>query len=203
MKNDKTYKQVYVERRDRYEVFRKNIETSKDDRNIFLKKVKICKNCGVEKDYTNYYWHAMGVDYLNNRCKACCNKLRPYNKEYYSNNRKIKQSKNPEEFKDIQSARRFKRKMDAVNTLGGKCSICGYDGCFGALDFHHKDGEEKDSNISWLVWKGNKKDLENELKKCVLLCANCHREQHSNEKKYIQLLLDGKTCGVRKRYRKY
>lgn len=70
-------------------------------------------------------------------------------------------------------------KIRAVNLLGGKCSSCGYDKYVGALDFHHKDPEGKDFSISHakMSWR----QIEEEIKKCVLLCANCHREEHRHE----------------------
>lgn len=61
---------------------------------------------------------------------------------------------------------------------GGKCERCGYDTYLGTLDFHHINQTEKDFTI------GNRdfrlKDCIEESKKCVLLCANCHREIHAN-----------------------
>ena len=59
---------------------------------------------------------------------------------------------------------------------GGECSHCGYSKYVGALEFHHVDPKEKDFGISGKVlgWERIKKELE----KCVLLCSNCHREEH-------------------------
>ena len=63
-----------------------------------------------------------------------------------------------------------------------KCEVCGYDKCSEALDFHHKDLNEKEFNIGQaLNLRGREKILE-EIKKCKILCANCHRELHYNEK---------------------
>lgn len=61
---------------------------------------------------------------------------------------------------------------------GGKCEHCGYDRCIKALDFHHLDPDKKDFTIS----NGNFKLKEaiEESKKCILICANCHRELHDN-----------------------
>lgn len=73
---------------------------------------------------------------------------------------------------------RQNKKIKAVEYLGGKCVICGYDKCIGALEFHHKDPNEKDIDyikIKSRAWG----TLKTELDKCVLLCSNCHREAHT------------------------
>ena len=73
---------------------------------------------------------------------------------------------------------RNRLKERATYVLGGKCQICGYDKCIQALDFHHVNPEEKSSdfnantNRSWQTTR-------DEIKKCILLCANCHREVHA------------------------
>lgn len=73
--------------------------------------------------------------------------------------------------------RRLALKQRAVDFLGGKCHICGYDKCPAAFDFHHTDPRTKDFSISErTVWSAA---LEVELHKTVLLCANCHREVHA------------------------
>lgn len=60
--------------------------------------------------------------------------------------------------------------------MGGRCYKCGYDRCPNAMEFHHVDPEEKDFAISTrLSWEAVTK----ELARCVLLCANCHREVHA------------------------
>ena len=61
-----------------------------------------------------------------------------------------------------------------------KCQRCGYSKCFAALDFHHLDPKEKEYQIGdFFRSRRNKSIVINELNKCVLLCANCHREEHS------------------------
>lgn len=64
-----------------------------------------------------------------------------------------------------------------IKLLGGCCSKCGYNKNYTALEFHHiKDksfglDSRKISNTSM-------DKLLNELKKCILLCSNCHKEHH-------------------------
>lgn len=59
-----------------------------------------------------------------------------------------------------------------------KCCICGYDRCQAALDFHHVDRTKKDFAVSARRSISVKK-LREEIEKCILVCANCHREIHA------------------------
>lgn len=74
--------------------------------------------------------------------------------------------------------RRAKVKQLAVQYKGGKCEQCGYDSCIAALEFHHLDPNEKDFSISGKGITRSFEKIKEELEKCVLLCANCHREAH-------------------------
>lgn len=63
---------------------------------------------------------------------------------------------------------------------GLSCNRCGenHPAC---LDFHHKDAKEKDfslGNVKAMGWGREK--LLSEIKKCVVVCANCHRKLHAN-----------------------
>lgn len=63
---------------------------------------------------------------------------------------------------------------------GGKCEICGYDKNMSALEFHHNNPEEKDFEIDIRHFSNTSiEKLKNELSKCILVCANCHREIHN------------------------
>ena len=78
--------------------------------------------------------------------------------------------------------RRKQIRLKAIAHLGGKCMKCGYSKYPEVLEFHHKDSEQKDFNVSrkghCRSWERVKKEIE----KCVLLCANCHRELHVEQK---------------------
>lgn len=75
----------------------------------------------------------------------------------------------------------IKAKERVVEYMGGCCSICGYDKCIIAIEFHHLDPAKKSEtyNKRFTSWgfERQKKELEN----CIIVCANCHREIHSKE----------------------
>lgn len=79
-------------------------------------------------------------------------------------------------YKNVKDFRQ-RLKDRATYVMGDKCACCGYDKCIQALEFHHLNPEEKDfsfgtnANRSW-------SSTRRELQKCILVCANCHREIH-------------------------
>lgn len=66
----------------------------------------------------------------------------------------------------------------AIDYKGGKCMECGYSKCPRALCFHHVISDEKDFSINAKSAAISKEKLRKELDKCVLLCSNCHMEEH-------------------------
>ena len=76
-------------------------------------------------------------------------------------------------------ARRYRMKIKAkiVEYFGGKCSSCGYDKCMDALEVHHLDPDIKECSMKQIYSMSWKRILL-ELKKCIMLCSNCHKEEH-------------------------
>ncbi len=84
-----------------------------------------------------------------------------------------------ETIKKAVSKRRKNIRKQAIEHLGSKCQICGYNKCLEALDFHHRDSKIKSFGIST---DGNTRSwarVKSEIEKCVLICSNCHREVHA------------------------
>lgn len=80
----------------------------------------------------------------------------------------------------IDRQREFKQRC--IDYKGGCCCICKYNKTNSALEFHHKDKSKKDFNISYyklVSIKNNFEIVQKELDKCLLVCANCHREIHA------------------------
>ena len=92
--------------------------------------------------------------------------------------------------------RRFRAKAAAIKFLGNKCKKCGWSGNQAALQFHHLDPKKKDFVIGNVANK-NWEVIRTELKKCILLCANCHSILHStkNDEQFIKEAMQykGKT----------
>ncbi|OGE65884.1 hypothetical protein A3H85_02420 [Candidatus Daviesbacteria bacterium RIFCSPLOWO2_02_FULL_40_8] len=78
------------------------------------------------------------------------------------------------------NVRRRRLKNLMINYKGGKCQVCGYDRCLGALSFHHIDPEQKSFKLSMDELYRSWKVIIKELDKCHLLCANCHQEVHAS-----------------------
>lgn len=75
-----------------------------------------------------------------------------------------------------------------LQQYGSKCERCGYNEFESALDFHHKNPRDKDSSVSRLIsiyakhqTENNTDQLQAEISKCIILCANCHRALHAKD----------------------
>lgn len=89
---------------------------------------------------------------------------------------KRKYSDRAEYIKKAVTLSRQRCKIKAVNYKGGKCQHCGYNKSVKAMQFHHLDPKEKDFAIS--KYSKSWETIVTELDKCILLCANCHAEEH-------------------------
>jgi hypothetical protein len=68
-------------------------------------------------------------------------------------------------------------KLKLIEQLGGKCVICNGIYHHAAFDFHHT--RDKIRDISNMLLNCSEKEIFEEAKKCILLCANCHRIHHA------------------------
>jgi len=75
----------------------------------------------------------------------------------------------------------YKGKIDYIEKIkkNSKCEGCGLEK-EELLDFHHKEPTEKvDAVANMKIRAGyDLQDLKNEVDKCKILCANCHRLEH-------------------------
>ena len=126
---------------------------------------KLCTKCGIIKSTSEFGKNKTKKDGLQSYCKECVKK---YKKKHYSDNKKYY----------LEKAKTYRQTCrenlnEYKKTL--KCSICG-ENRWWVLDFHHTDPNKKEKHISHLI--ESPKKLQEELKKCIVVCSNCHRDLH-------------------------
>jgi hypothetical protein len=162
---------------------------------------EIQKELGCGLSTINYHCKKEGLKSLNTSQKIDNDKIQKINELYQSGLSSLKVSKElgiskttvlkyleiirKEKLSDSQLKEnkvqqviywRRKAKIKLVEYKGGECEKCGYRKCIDALEFHHKDPNEKDFTISGKSWSFER--LKKEADKCILVCSNCHKEIH-------------------------
>ena len=75
---------------------------------------------------------------------------------------------------------RKRTKKKIIESMGGCCQICEYNKCAAALELHHIDPNKKEFSFGGIRSSPKKLEtLKEELRKCILLCSNCHKEVHA------------------------
>ena len=103
---------------------------------------------------------------------------RAYQKRYYAKNRSKRKS-------EVRKRRKALREWYNEVRKETECADCGMSGevCSWLMEYHHLPGFDKTSSVSFLVNNGYSKErVREEMAKCEVLCANCHRVRHYNEK---------------------
>lgn len=131
---------------------------------------RICTKCGKEKPLTEFN-RASNKSGRTYRCTEC---LREYSQQHYR--------ANSESYKKrILADKRKKKEFINEVKASSKCSICGESRPW-CLEFHHLDGEDKDFNIGDTYRNYGIDRLKNEMSKCIIVCANCHKDIHYKER---------------------
>lgn len=140
-----------------------NTKNCEDHRGLMKKNHKVekgilyrkCSSCSDFKELTEFYPKQAARG--NSWCTSC------FKKGSYS----------------YQKNRALTRKLDLIKQAGGACTICGYKKNVAALVFHHKDPSKKDFPLdARTIGNGSLELIDNEFKKCILMCHNCHSEHH-------------------------
>jgi hypothetical protein len=87
--------------------------------------------------------------------------------------------------REYQKRRRyiFQRKIRKYKKMIGKCDLCGWNKHTEILQFHHKNKSIKKFKFSTGHLGSHSWDsIEKEIKKCILICPNCHNWIHYKEK---------------------
>ena len=114
------------------------------------------------------------------QCKKCSKNLTGRQTLYCSNKCRLAFTRNYAKQNLEARTRRTNLKLKAVLLKGGKCCLCGYGKCLASLEFHHLDPALKDASSNRGMASLPEKKFLAEIEKCILVCANCHREIHYN-----------------------
>lgn len=121
--------------------------------------MKTCKACKKKKPlsaFKRYYNGSVGL-------RPVCKKCERASLAHYSRQRRIK----------------------AFKQFNEECADCGVKSNkdnYVIFDFHHLDPKKKEMSFQSGRYVSNKRYFE-ELKKCIMLCSNCHRIRHFNERR--------------------
>ena len=128
---------------------------------------KKCTKCNIEKPLEDFY--TKGNDKYHSHCKSC---EKIYFKQLYKTNERrtksLKIAANNTRGYNTNFVQRYK--------LFCGCKICGYKKTYHALELHHLKNKSKEISQMKTV---SITTLKKEMRKCIVVCANCHREIHA------------------------
>jgi len=125
---------------------------------------RVCPDCQRELPISTFAFKNESLLRRLSRCRDCQreHRLRQYRKDrvpYLKNNRR----------------QRTKLQKIAAQAKNQPCQDCGCSFPACAMDFDHRDPKTKVAKISSMVFCGSKQLLLDEIAKCDVVCAICHR----------------------------
>jgi hypothetical protein len=132
-------------------------------------RMKRCNTCQVEKPLGEFHKNARSKDGRIGKCKPC---QAEYHRNHYL--------ENPKMYKDKARRREIKHRAELDVMIheikDHPCMDCGVKYPPYVMDFDHRDPTQKTENVSMMRVTGfNKQRVLEEIAKCDLVCANCHR----------------------------
>ena len=133
--------------------------------------MRTCSKCGTEKPLESFWAKVRGPGGKDTQCAEC---KRAYHKQIYDNS--------PNRRSDIRRNTRLwiktKRKLVQRHKEFVGCQDCGGKYPYYVLDYDHRDGITKKDTVSRMAGgSAGMYALKVEIRKCDVLCANCHRER--------------------------
>lgn len=131
--------------------------------------MKQCKKCHETKSLEDFHFNAQCRDGRTSTCRSCAI-LRV--RKWIDNNK--------ERYRERINKRNRDRKQMAVDHFQNVCHDCKRTYPAFVYEFHHLDPTQKDVNPSGAI-AGSLEKMWNELKKCIMLCSNCHKIRHHGD----------------------
>lgn len=136
---------------------------------------KVCFLCKTEKDIEEFSFKNKAEGIRTSYCKSCQKiKARAAHVKAWPE-KKVKRKEIKKGIKEWI----LKYKKDHGCACGEKHPAC--------LDFHHINPEEKEFQISNFQRNKSLKRIKEEITKCIIICSNCHRKLHWNERQFISV----------------
>jgi hypothetical protein len=140
--------------------------------------MKRCATCGEWKTEDSFNWRYKALGIRHPTCRDC---HKEYRRSWYEDHKETHlQNVQERKVSARQDARQYV--LDYLSTH--PCSACG-ESDPAVLDFHHLGG--KDKEISVLISGGySLAKIQEEIDKCAVLCANCHRRKTAKEQGWFR-----------------
>ena len=130
---------------------------------------KTCLGCNKTLLIDQFSFKNKSKGIRQSRCKICYNS---HNRDYYKSGERLKQIKRVR----VNSEQRYQLFKEWKSSQS--CIVCGEDSSE-CLDLHHVDPSTKEGDISELFSRWSWARIQDEIRKCVVVCSNCHRKIHS------------------------
>ena len=140
---------------------------------------KVCTRCDEDKAIDEFNYRNKSKGTHQSHCRKCS---KAYLKKHYHSNTQYYRDKakyHTRRYEKIAKTTIYEIK------LGNPCVTCG-ESDPRVLDFDHIDPSQKSHNVANMVKSGHSvKSILDEVSKCQILCANCHRRKTARHFSYF------------------
>lgn len=175
----------------KYSIYIRQKRTRNERKEYFIEQLGAkCSICGYDKSkYSLSFHHRENKKYTissmlhNNKIETCQNEIDKCILVCINCHREIHnyQKEVCPQYKK-QRAKYLLKREELLNILGGKCQKCGYNKHSFCLDFHHLRDKKFSLSMREMALKIPIEELKQEINKCIILCGNCHSEEHYTPK---------------------
>lgn len=138
--------------------------------------MKKCTKCGIKKPFEDFAKSSRTLDSRRPWCRQC---VREYDQLRY-----IRKGPSYFQRKNRERHKRY-RKLMVEYLQKHPCENCGESNPI-VLEFAHKDRTTKIDAVSMMINTYSWENILKEIKKCKVLCANCHRIETAKEFKWYE-----------------
>ena len=142
------------------------------------RKSKPCCTCKKQILIKNYSWKDKKSGRRSTKCKQCTNE---YSRQHYRDNIDVYLARTK---RNTAKYKKDGRNLIYEFKLSNPCTSCGESNPI-VLEFDHIDPKTKRNDLSTMATHGYSiESLEKEIEKCIILCANCHREKTAKQQNW-------------------